>query len=295
VRRRGVAGRRRSAVTPRLRAAAHGSVPRWPAAARACDDRLRMAADPLSIERALAEVGRAVCGGPEEHDFLRHRARHASDAGIVRSLHDGSRVLEIGSAPGHFTALLRLLDIPAVGVDLAPPRMQALIARFGLDVRRCDIEREPLPFDDAGFHLVVCSEVFEHLRVDPVFALTQINRVLAPGAYLLLTTPNLYAVQQIARFLTGRGIGDPLAEFMKLRTLGHMGHVREYSHREMRRFLDYAGFAVEQLRFKHYYYGGGKRGLAKRVIFALAPARLHSYQVIVARKVRASPRLRPLP
>jgi SAM-dependent methyltransferase len=254
-----------------------------------------MPADALTIERALAEVGQAVRGGPDEHDFHRHRARHGSDAGIVCSLHDGSTVLEIGSAPGHFTSLLRLLDIPAVGVDLAPQRMHALSALFALDVRRCDIEREPLPFDDAGFRLVVCSEVFEHLRVDPLFALTQINRVLAPGARVLLTTPNLYAVQQIVRFLVGRGIGDPLAEFVKLRTLGHMGHVREYSHREMRRFLDYAGFEIEQVRFKHYYYGGGKRGLAKRVIFALAPARLHSYQVIVARKVRAGPRLRALP
>lgn len=254
-----------------------------------------MAAAPLTIARALDRVGEALGDAPHARDFIRHRARHASDAALVSELHGGATLLEIGSAPGHFTALLRLLGIPAVGVDLAPARMAALIDRFGLDVRRCDVEREPLPFADASLRLVVCSEVFEHLRIDPLFALSQINRVLAPGAYLLLTTPNLYAVQQIARFLAGRGIGDPLGEFTKLRTLGHMGHVREYSHREMCRFLTYAGFAVERVWFKHYYFGGGKRGLAKRVVFALAPARLRSYQVIVARKLRPGPPLRPLP
>lgn len=253
-----------------------------------------MAAAPLTIEHALDRVGEALGDAPDARDFIRHRARYASDAAITRSLHDGSTVLEIGSAPGHFTALLRLLGIPAIGVDLAPARMRGLIDRFGLDVRRCDVEREALPFDDSSLRLVVCSEVFEHLRIDPLYTLSQINRVLAPGAHLLLTTPNLYAVQQIARFLAGRGIGDPLGEFMKLRTLGHMGHVREYSHREMRRFLDHAGFAVERVWFKHYYFGGGKRGLAKRVVFALAPARLRSYQVIVARKLRTGPSLSPL-
>jgi len=90
-----------------------------------------MAAHSLIIERALAQVGEALRDAPDSRDFIRHRARHASDAAIARGLHDGSTLLEIGSAPGYFTALLQLPGIPAVGVDLAPQRMgyQVIVAR----------------------------------------------------------------------------------------------------------------------------------------------------------------------
>jgi SAM-dependent methyltransferase len=247
------------------------------------------------IETALRTVERAASQEPDYSDFLRHRARYASDALMLGALLDGTTMLEVGSYPGHFTALLACLNVPFESVDIEPRRLGRFGERFALEVHRCDIEREPLPFDDESLNCVLFNEIFEHLRVDPLYALSQVNRVLAPGGAMLLTTPNLYSVQQCLRFLSGRGIGDPLYEFKKLRTLGHMGHVREYSHGEMRRFLHYAGFAVEQLHYKHYYYGGGKRGLAKRIIFALAPARLRSFQVILARKVRDAPHLAPLP
>src|SRR3954465_11188806 len=49
-----------------------------------------------------------------------------------------------------------------------------------------------LPFDDAAFDLIWCSEVIEHLA-DPAFALSELRRVTKPGGLLLLTTPNSYA------------------------------------------------------------------------------------------------------
>lgn len=254
-----------------------------------------MPTDAEAIERALDQVGHALSAPHDLAYFRNHRARYASDAATLSQFHDGGTVLEIGSVPGHFTAVLSVLGFPAVGVDLAPVRMQNLCDRFDLDVRRCDVEREPLPFDDARLRHVLCNEVFEHLRMDPLYTLSQINRVLKADGHLLLTTPNLYSVQQILRYLAGRGFGDPLAEFAKLRLQGHMGHVREYSHREMRRFLANAGFEVERAWFRHYYFGGGRRGLAKRVAFTLVPARWHTFQVFHARKARDVPALTPLP
>uniref|UniRef100_E6Q525 Methyltransferase type 11 domain-containing protein n=1 Tax=mine drainage metagenome TaxID=410659 RepID=E6Q525_9ZZZZ len=47
-----------------------------------------------------------------------------------------------------------------------------------------------LPFDDACFDVAIFGEVIEHL-VDPDAALQEISRVLRPGGYLVLTTPNL--------------------------------------------------------------------------------------------------------
>ncbi len=254
-----------------------------------------MAMETAAIDRAMEQVDAVVRAEPNYGDFLKHRNRYLSDALILSEVLDGSKVLEVGSFPGHFTALLSALHVPCVGVDIEPRRLGLVAEHFPLDVRCCDIEREPLPFDDQSVRTVIFSEVFEHLRVDPLFTLSELNRVLSPGGHLLLTTPNLYSVQQCLRFLSGRGFGDPLSEFMKLRTLGHMGHIREYSNREVRRFLVAAGFEVRQQWYKHYYYGGGKRGLAKRMIFAVTPARFRTFQVLLARKIGEGAGLSPLP
>lgn len=247
-----------------------------------------------AVDDALSVLDARLRGTDQYPYYTAHRARYRSDALRVLETAGGGPVLEVGAMPCHATALLSLCGVPVVGVDLDPARAQALIDAFSLDVRRCDVEREPLPFADASFGTVLFAETFEHLRVDPLFVLSELNRVLTPGGVLLLTTPNLYSAQNIARFLAGRGITDGLAEFSKLRQLGHMGHVREYAPAEMHRFLQASGFAVERIEFAHYHYRPGKRGALARAVFALLPRRFRSFQVISARKTGPGKRLAPL-
>ena len=169
-----------------------------------------------------------------------------------------------------------------------------MIQKFGLSIQRCDVERQRWPFSDSAFRYVVFADVFEHLRVDPLFALSEANRVTAQRGVLFLATPNLYAVQQIARFLTGRGLGDPVVEFMKLRSIGHMGHIREYSHAEIRRFLAANHYRIEHVAYGHYYYPRTRRGIAARILFRIVPARFRSEQTVLARKMAPGPGLSPL-
>lgn len=51
-----------------------------------------------------------------------------------------------------------------------------------------DIE-EPLPFEDAFFDIVVCSDVLEHLEL-PGKTMQEIKRVLISGGKLLVSVPN---------------------------------------------------------------------------------------------------------
>lgn len=46
-----------------------------------------------------------------------------------------------------------------------------------------------LPFPDASFDAVLCTEVIEH-TADPRTAVSELCRVLAPGGDLVLTVPN---------------------------------------------------------------------------------------------------------
>lgn len=246
------------------------------------------------IDAALRAVRDAVIGQPDYGTFVAHHARYRSDVRRIVRHHRGGPILELGSVPCHLTLLLKQLGYPCIGVDLAPERCADRILSAGLDVRRCDIETEPLPFASASFELVLFSEVFEHLRIDPLFTLSEINRVLRAGGVLLLSTPNLYAAQRIGKFLLGRGFNDPLAEFMKLRLIGHMGHVREYTSAEMRRLLAFGGFAIESLRYDHYHYPASRRGRAARALFAVLPERFRSFQVIAAIKTDEGPGFAPL-
>ena len=161
-------------------------------------------------------------------------------------------------------------------------------------VRLVPIERSPLPFADGTFACALLCETFEHLRVDPAFVLSEIHRVLAPDAALVLTTPNVYSLPSVARFLLGRSIADPVEEFGKLRNVGHMGHIREYSAREVARFLQVSGFAVHSIDYRYHANRRGWKGKLLRAAYRLAPPRFRREIVIIARKTGAGPRLAPL-
>ena len=46
------------------------------------------------------------------------------------------------------------------------------------------------PVPDDSYDLVLFNEVFEHLRLDLVFTMTEVRRVLKNDGTLLLSTPN---------------------------------------------------------------------------------------------------------
>ena len=228
-------------------------------------------------------------------NLYNHDRRYLADLQLIAALAPRGKILEVGAAPFHMTALLKLSGYPVVGVDANPERVGDLIQQIGLDARRCDVERSPLPFADDTFACALLCETFEHLRIDPAFVLSEINRVLAPGAPLLLTTPNVYSLPSLGRFLLGRSVADPAEEFGKLRKIGHMGHVREYSAPEVARFLEVSGFVVNTIDYRYYRWPvlDWKRKLL-RMAYRIAPRRFRRDIVIVARKARDGPRLTPL-
>ncbi len=190
-----------------------------------------------------------------------------------------SKILDIGSAPCHLLFCMKYLGYKIVGVDIAPERVKDFITANNLEVIKCNIETQRLPFKNNTFDAVIFTEVFEHLRIDPIFALEEINRVLKPNGLLFFSTPNFYSLGNIKRIVSGKGFNDAFHEFMKLRKLGHMGHIREYTLIELRKFLNYAGFEIVEVHRFHF-----GRNKLKSAIYKLLP-RFRPFFFIVAKKI----------
>jgi SAM-dependent methyltransferase len=104
----------------------------------------------------------------------------------------GARVLEVGCGPGHLSVRLARHGLAVTGLDLDP----AMIARAQANTDRAanrgglrpsflvgDVAA--LTFPDGSFDLVV-STLSMHHWADPAAGLTEIGRVLRPGARALI-------------------------------------------------------------------------------------------------------------
>ena len=115
------------------------------------------------------------------------------------------RILEIGSFPFFFTAALLTLSDDEILGTVAPksiwPGEPYVIAKktvkidsgtgqFDFDYWELNVEKDPIPFEDKSFDLVICAEVLEHLIQSPAFMVCEISRVLKDDGLLMLTTPN---------------------------------------------------------------------------------------------------------
>ncbi len=98
-------------------------------------------------------------------------------------------VLDLGCGPGHYSRAMRKAGATVVGVDLDEEDLRAPSAPRGGSVRA---DGTRLPFPDAGFDGVFCSNVLEHTP-DAASVLAEIERVLRPGGWAWVSWTNWYS------------------------------------------------------------------------------------------------------
>lgn len=183
-------------------------------------------------------------------------------------------ILELGSIPLLLTTALSALDYEVTGCDIAPERYASTIKSTGIHVVKCDIETEELPFPDNSFDAIVFNELFEHLRINPIFTLSEVLRVMKPNATLMLSTPNLRSWSGMKNYLLRNRAyscsGDTFTEYQKLAKLGHMGHVREYTTTEIADFVRRIGFKLTKIIFRGAYPTVFAKSLT-RIVPSLSP------------------------
>jgi SAM-dependent methyltransferase len=189
-------------------------------------------------------------------------ARYKQTCDLVEMYHDNGDILEIGAYDYELTKILQSKGYGVIGVDKDTTKMADYIRKEEFDIRTCDIEREDLPFDDHSFSTVLFTEVFEHLRINPLEPLRSIRRILKPAGTLILSTPNLYYIMNVVDFVLGRGIKtmyDGYEEFKQLEEEGYPGHIRVYSKDELEKFLTNTGFEIQEVFFAEGPHEGKKR------------------------------------
>lgn len=110
-----------------------------------------------------------------------------------------------------------------------------------------NIEKDIFPFEDNFFDVVVMSEVLEHLAMDPMHAISEINRILRWGGKFILTTPNIVRLKAVEAVLNG---WSPYLYGVYIKNQSTDRHNREYTPMEVKWLLEAGGFKVEKLYTK---------------------------------------------
>ena len=140
-----------------------------------------MVAEPLTGERTWPGVP------SENYWYRRHEAAYRW---ICRTLPvRGVVVVEAGCGEGYGAAMLASAGAAlVVGLDLDQPTLRHVAGTYA-EVRAARANLVDMPVADRAADLVVSSQVVEHLWDQDRF-LRECARVLRPGGFLALSTPN---------------------------------------------------------------------------------------------------------
>ena len=188
---------------------------------------------------------------------------------IKNALCKGSKILDLGCGEGR-NSLLFTAENETYGLDICPKRM-LLNEENALDksYRTLMVSNAiNLPFPEASFDIVICTEVIEHVS-EARQLVEEINRVLKEGGKLILSTPNLVSLGNRLGMMFGKGLklspfsfirGEgfyPLASwreggitekqcsFESIRYPEQPLHIRFFTFESLRKFLLQSSFEVE--------------------------------------------------
>jgi SAM-dependent methyltransferase len=145
-----------------------------------------------------------------------------------------------------------LADIAASSVYAAPLRTLKQWTIEPIPILAFDYEKETLPFPDESVDGVMLCEVIEHFVLDPLHCIIEINRILKPNGFVILTTPNTASWFAIYQALQQRHPSRwPVYAWNVANSVNHL-HAREYVTAEIRQLLEAGGFGDITLTTRDY-------------------------------------------
>ncbi len=176
-------------------------------------------------------------------DRARRQARMLAE--VLRDGPDPALIVDVGCGDG-FATSVAALNCPGhrfVGVDWSADALRQARAR-DLSLVQAGVDGAGLPLASAAADVVIMSELIEHL-VDTDAVLDEARRVLKPGGWLLLSTPNLAAWYN--RGLLALGVQPVFSEVSLRGVFGRpgrqvAGHLHLFTKRALTGLLAARGF-----------------------------------------------------
>jgi dolichol-phosphate mannosyltransferase len=160
------------------------------------------------------------------------RARHRTVLTFLAASASHETVLDIGCGSSRI-----IQDLPkAIGMDILLPKLRFLRDRHS---RLVQGDIFALPFPDAAFDTVICSEVIEHIPDRPsVF--TELTRILRPGGTLILGTPDYGRwLWWVLEYLYGKILPGAYAQ----------EHIEHYTRATLTERLRAYGYAIQAVQY----------------------------------------------
>jgi SAM-dependent methyltransferase len=156
------------------------------------------------------------------------------------------RVLDVGCGTGRHLLELSKYPVLLAGLDTALDDLRVMRFMFQLTEKERPIaakvhiiqgDGERLPFPDASFDRVICTETLEHVPDDRAI-MCELMRVLRPGGVLAISVPDEYSERLLWRispsYRTQPG-----------------GHVRIYRRKQIRELLRASGAEPFAVQYRH--------------------------------------------
>jgi 2-polyprenyl-3-methyl-5-hydroxy-6-metoxy-1,4-benzoquinol methylase len=211
--------------------------------------------DPLDLKALIHQYASEPIPPWEEHYLEIHKTRYRDTLDLLGP-GDGQRLLDVGAFPGHLSIAAHHLGFQVSGLTGKAESTTCLnlieerFSRHRIPIAMADVESDPFPYADEFFDVVLASEIIEHLNYNPYRLLREAFRVLKPGGFILLSTPNLSRLDNRVRRWDGRSIHSEIKGrfYESFSSILSARHIREYTAMELSYMLE--GQNKEMYRFE---------------------------------------------
>ena len=161
------------------------------------------------------------------------------------NLHN-KKILDIGVCK--FTYILKQIypELDITALDFQNHENQVMA--HGIHFMLYNLEKDSDNSPDNAFDIIIFSEVIEHLAISPRLVFKKLRAMLKKDGILITTTPNFLSFANRFKCLIGV---SPLEEVRE--NLQNPGHFREYSMKELKEYLNYAGFEILIAKYPPYW------------------------------------------
>lgn len=153
-----------------------------------------------------------------------------ADRTVPRADRSSLKLVDLGCHDGMLTRrMAEHLRVPltnVTGLDINDKMVNA--CRRSFEAHQVDFEHDRLPCEDQTVDIVICNQVFEHVK-HIYWLLAEIHRVLRPGGTLIAGVPNLASFHNRLLLLSGR---QPTSVNVRSE------HVRGFTARGFRQFIE---------------------------------------------------------